>query len=759
MSNASIQQSGNAIILSGNRYRIAFSAENGSILSLTQTNHQGSILQSGEQGLWQVRFRDGTRIAAADFSPGSQGRSFHCDLKANVLHMIFYSEEIVVTVKIKGLADGVEFAGGVRPNKRIVLDFALPARLRFDPDQLERFICPMNGNLSVGTAFKSGFFKRQPSGRYFSCSTPYPDGFADFFHLDTRAGSASIYGVRPQRWPPWEGTKNKQAIFVPGHLACGGDERGGYCDRPFGTYVALCETWRSPTVKLIVGPSAPASLLRYCKDNRIRRRLEDKMSQEMLAKFKNSVLVYYGGNCKEKIEGLDLLPVPAQVHFADYLKGGFDKQYPDHLPPRPDFGTPEEFRAFLRRCRELGHLVMPYTNPTWWCDHPRGPTFEREGEAPLLKTLDGGLSHEQYADNDGFTICHWHPAVQAANRKTRRQFTEEYPVDSLFQDQCGARSWLYDMNPASPAPYAYADGLISMVAEDSRTIPLSTESGWDRIVNYETQLCGMSWAIVPTENGPSWRRLMKEDYPPETWEVFPLAQYIAHDKTAMLYHDLGQFVTNREVLAWTLGLGFCMSYRVWAASLKEDGPREWLRWLDRLQKSVCARYVGKPVKSFEHDRGPKPSLEDDGILRASYGPVKVIANLGPRSRSEGGHALPPFGFYATAPGMVAANLNRLGGIDFGDEGISFVVEGDARKADIWVYAPEEQKVCVSLPAGMSGEVSLKPDSAEPALKLVAQRNILSFRLPSRPGRQRMAPPPDLSSQSPCSYLWHGTVVR
>ena len=32
----------------------------------------------------------------------------------------------------------------------------------------------------------------------------------------------------------------------------------------------------------------------------------------------------------------------------------------------------------------------------------------------------------------------------------------------------------------------------------------------------------------------------------------------------MIHHDLGQFVTNRQVLAWTLGLGFSMSYRVHA---------------------------------------------------------------------------------------------------------------------------------------------------------------------------------------------------
>ena len=109
---------------------------------------------------------------------------------------------------------------------------------------------------------------------------------------------------------------------------------------------------------------------------------------------------------------------------------------------------------------------------------------------------------------------------------------------------------------------------------------------------------------------------MKFSYPPETWTVFPLAEYIAHDKTAMLYHDLGQFVMNQETLSWTLGLGYGLSFSCGAASLANDGPREWLRWLDRLQKSVCARYVGEPVRAFQHTRRAGPG-EDALSLRAS----------------------------------------------------------------------------------------------------------------------------------------------
>lgn len=966
------------VVLENDSGTVSFDTDNGSIVALMQKGQPGHILSSGEEGLWLVCFADGSQITAADFSSSSTDRSFQytSNPQANTLEMTFRSPEIQVVVTVYSIPDGLEFTGEITPRSKTVLDFALPARLRFKPDALDRFICPMNGNQSVGTAFKGAFFQRQPreeptawepqligpkgyvslfggniehredetpatlhvttegrewlgneladrledakalvnrpsprvhtnlvlvdsdhgpyfaarniSGtgalwriggridnrekqnvkdmvmaviqklialssretpklglvalkrgperggwtairvdewleafqsisapekgeiimetltsaeamidalksqhflvilnpygewipipdeggikatldairqfarsdghwfevggysfhyalqpvRYFHYNVPYPAAFADFFHLDTRLGSASIYRAQPRGHAPWEGAKNPDSIFAPGRLAIGGDERGGYCDRIFGTYVPAGENWRSPEVRMTIGRSAAESLQAYCEANGIDRRLEDKMSPEVLEKFRNSVLVYYGGNCREKLEHLELLPLPSQIHFADYLKGGFDKEYPDHLPPHPNFGTPEQFRAFFDKCHQLGHLVSPYTNPTWWCDDPKGPTFEKEGDASILRNLDGSLSRERYGSNEGYTICHWHPAVRTANRRTVRQFTEEYPVDILFQDQCGARSWRYDTNPASPTPYAYIEGLLSMIAEDSQVRPLSTESGWDQVVNYESQLCGMSWSIVPTVGGPSWRTFMKHQYPPETWEIFPLAQYIAHDKTAMLYHDLGQFVTNRQVLAWTLGLGFCMSYRINAPMLKQDARREWLRWLDRIQKSVCSRYVGEPVYAFEHDRRSAIDLEDDGILRAVYGDVEVIANLGPKGRTEQNRELPPYGFYATAPGMVAANLKRLGEVDFGDDGISFVTEGKAQDTHIWVYEYPGREVCVELPNSGRSNVSLVTDDGS-VVQATVKDGILRFRLPGEVTETR--------------YLWH-----
>ena len=107
--------------------------------------------------------------------------------------------------------------------------------------------------------------------------------------------------------------------------------------------------------------------------------------------------------------------------------------------------------------------------------------------------------------------------------------------------------------------------------------------------------------------------------------------------------------------------------------LDSDEALEWLRWVDRIQKSVCARYIGEPVVAFEHDRGPAPSVEDEGIVRAQYGPVAIIASLGPEERREGKNVLAPYGFAAAAPGMMAGHIMQTAG-DKKTESVSYAIE-------------------------------------------------------------------------------------
>jgi hypothetical protein len=580
--------------------------------------------------------------------------------------------------------------------------------------------------------------------RFYNYTPSYPSAFADFMHLESTHGRASLYRVQPRTvTQPWAAAASHEAIFVPGELGCGGDARGGSCEHAFHTHVAPGTAWRTPTVRMTLGTPVYDDLARYAAANTLTRTLASKIAPETLSRLKQAPLLYLSGSCREKESALERLPMPTLIHFADYLKGGFDKEYPDHLPPHPSFGTADELRTFFSRARAMGHLISPYTNPTWWCDEPKGPTFAREGDAPLLKGLDGKPRHERYSDNTGWTTTLWHPAVKTANRRTVQQFTREFPVDILFQDQCGARRWHYDTNPASPCPYAYSEGMIAMNDEDSRVVPLGTENGWDRVANYQTLLSGLSWGIVPTEHGPTWVRLFKTTYPADTWEIFPLALALMHDKAIFLHHDLGQFVTNDRVLSWTLGLGYSLSYRATPEMLTRDEHAQWLAWLACLQRTVCARYLGEPLRAFKHDRAPLLATDgdprrasDDGTLDATYGDVRLRCNLGDVPRTVAGAQLPAYGFRADAPGLTAG---------LAPDGTGYVTQRTDDRSELWLYGFPGAAVAIPVPFPNGVDLAL---DGTPAMRLKVADGALRLTLPQRGSPVRIQPPAERAARAP-----------
>jgi len=956
------QRSGDVWEVVGRTYSLQISAKDGSILSLSQSGRQGTILRSGEDGLWRVRFNDGSELNARSVSDVKVEQ-----IAENALRLTYSHAQIIVAITITARDESVDFDAELAPKGKHLLDFVLPARLRFAPKQTQRLIFPIGGNDSVGVAFLRPFFEAQPpdkparwerktfgskgfisvfgsplqmlsdnrltnlrvtnegqkwlnseaqklasqrqvvvnrppqrvgdllvlveatDGRPFfagkfigkgsfwlmggRCGRPeqaplqlslvesvlqrvlpqnrriglialhnepaqggwsavsvqgwrerlgrvgevlelrnggeilnalkqnavaavvnpyterlllpsaegydvvieairnyvqggghwfevggypffygllpspyyrifgeYPgEAFADFLHIDTFAGSASVYRIQRRVWKPWAGQTDKRAIFVPGGLACGADEKGGYFERRFSTFVEAGKSWKALTVRVQIGSSPEDALRIYGELNGIRRKLAEKMPSELLAKFKQAVLVrlHTSGQKQvhQQIAVLDLLPVPSIIHFTEYLPLGFDRPYPIHFPPNENYGTAEEFAEFLRLARGRGHLVMPYTNPTWFPDE--SPIWQLEGDKAkeaLSRNLRGDFYRETYSGGaaSGYSICFWHPLVQRYNRETVRIFTEVLPVDILFQDQCGARKWRYDTNSASPTPYAYTEGILSMVAEDSQKAPLSTEGGWDQVAEYQVQLCGLSFGIVPTMPRLPGHRLLKESFSPNTWRVFPVAQVLVHDKVAMLMHNLGQGVTDRRILAWVLGLGYGLQFRVSATALMQDERvREWLKWLSVLQKSVCARYLGEPLVAFEHEReDEKASWDDDGVIRAIYGSVRIVANLNSKALRESGRVISPYGFYATAHNVIAANLQSVGDFDFGDEGISFVVERNGGQTHIWVYALAGQRVAVEW-QGKAGKVRMIWDDGSETMGEVLNGSLV-FQVPSKP---------------------------
>lgn len=594
------------------------------------------------------------------------------------------------------------------------------------------------------------FFYALRPVRHLSYGTPYPPAFADYQRLETASGAVSLYRVAPTAWEPWAAARDPSLCFVPGSLAHGRDESGPYCRRAFHTYVPPGEEWATPTVRIAFGGTALSTLRDYARANELVRPLRDKLGPERFDALRHSVVVRTDGPATVLKGAVGALPRPSVLHIVLYLKGGFDKEYPDHLPPSPSWGTEDDLRALIAVCREHGVLFMPYTNPTWWCDNPRGPTFEAAGEAPLAVGLGGRHYHERYGPNDGWTTTFWHPAVRAANERTVRQFTESFPVGILFQDQCGARGWVYDLNPSSPTPFAYTEGLLSMVREDSEMVPLSTECGWDRLLPYVSQFCGITWALVPSEHAPPWVSLYADRVPLGSWEPFPLAQALGHESVAFIHHDLGQFVTSNEGLAWTLGLGYNMSYAIALGAIGGDGPGEWLRWLDAIQKTICARYTGEPLESFSIER---ESPDDPGVMTSQYGPVKVVANLSGRARPAPGRpttTLAPYGFVAEATDALAGGVTELDGVRMpGGKPVWFTREVREQVAEYVVFAPERSTVALPLPSAWGSVGPATLDGGACQLDLDGGVARFTTRPAARDGA--LEPPAELASEAPSQW--------
>lgn len=499
------------------------------------------------------------------------------------------------------------------------------------------------------------FFKALVPRQWHQLGGDYPGLFADLVHWRWKDGtSCALMGVRPRpAHEPWKCPDP----FVPGTLRIGGDERGGWVEHGFRAWVKDGESWTTPVVRITTNRTLSATCDDYVAANDLYRPLSGKVRDaEKLERLKRSPLLYLGDPAAKCRRAIPHIPAPSLVHQAHYLRGGFDKQYPDHLPPRASFGTMDEFRAFVDELHAAGHLYSPYTNPTWWCDHPRGPTFIAAGESPLSIDADGKHIHECYGGkNEGWTICFWHPAVQTANRETRRQFTVDIPVDVLFQDQCGARRRHYDFNPAAPHPTAYLEGVISMVEEDSRTVPLATEDGWDRVAREETAMCGLSWRTVPIADEPSGQNVLeKTALPAHLWEIEPLPCRLFHGTCLFYLHDLGGFVRNERTLAWCLALGYQLSFSCNAWHFTHDAKaKAWYSRLHKVQQDVVAKYAGRKLVSFRHDRSSllarsevEPATRaDDGAVIAEYeGGLRLVVNLGDVERVVDGMALGPYGY-------------------------------------------------------------------------------------------------------------------
>src|SRR5262245_54751048 len=163
---------------------------------------------------------------------------------------------------------------------------------------------------------------------------------------------------------------------------------------------------------------------------------------------------------------LPSLPPNNLLHLVAFWPIGFDENYPDYLPPNPALGNLGQLQTLVTTARAAGHIVMPYTNPTWWDD--QSPTLMALGAGIVARDRAGALISENYGVHGGYVVSPFDPAVIARQDQTRAEFTQTVPCDFLFEDQIGARDApTFAAHPSAPDPLAYTQGLINVATRSA----------------------------------------------------------------------------------------------------------------------------------------------------------------------------------------------------------------------------------------------------------------------------------------------------
>ena len=281
-------------------------------------------------------------------------------------------------------------------------------------------------------------------------------------------------------------------------------------------------------------------------------------------------------------------------------------------------------------------------------------------------------------------------------------------------------------NPTSPCPRSGHGH-----DEDSRVVPLGTEQlgPWPT----SNPLNDLSWGIVPSA-GPTVRAF-KTTYP-ATPEIFPLALALMHDKAIFLHPRTVRH--HDRVLSWTQTSGTARLSRH-----AGNAPRDVLILVACLQRTVCARYLGEPLRAFKHDRAPLLATDgdprrasDDGTLDATYGDVRLRCNLGDVPRTVAGAQLPAYGFRADAPGLTAG---------LAPDGTGYVTQRTDDRSELWLYGFPGAAVAIPVPFPNGVDLAL---DGTPAMRLKVADGALRLTLPQRGSPVRIQPPAERAARAP-----------
>ena len=631
--------------IAADNYEVTLSKANGAILGIVDRTSSSALpIASRNRCLWGSNYQSSVTTYRGGCSFGA-GRpdsyTYSWDGTQNILMMQYNSaatsaQRVDVTVTIAFEARWFDMHLSLANHTGSILSAVLfPSDLLFAAGSVDAGYIPY---YLPGARLLPGFF----TGHH-SVSAVYPSAraFADYLAIDYAGGHLAWYSINPY------------TNIAPVILGFQDDDKTNpgdfYAFHTFQTWTADGNSLDTPAVRIQVGATPEESILQYRVANGIvdypgfADKLGDLTPTFAAAPLVKMDLRSIRSSFAALSTRLDLIRAPAILHPVSYWPRAFDQNYPDFLPPDPQFGSIDDFHAFVDAAHSNGLFVMPYTNPTWWDD--QSPTAQMAPDIGTLAVLDqsGKPVYETYGPNRGFVASPYSQEVQDRLAALMAQWRGDVPVDLVLQDQIGSRSWLRDFNPAAPDPLTYSDQWLNFTRSYAAQ-KLMTEDGWDRLAATEVGFTGSlltgttAWNPTQIRWGPGSRG--NQAFGAGLWEPYPLGVWLFHDKVLFYHHDLDTLPMNAgvEVLTWNAAFGVMAGY-YWP-ELKSPNP-DWAAIASAFQPAVLSHTAGRVLASYQPVAG--------GVTESRFDDLSVIANW------DAGSTYTVDGFTIAPSGCLARN--------------------------------------------------------------------------------------------------------
>ncbi len=653
------------IILKNDLWEISFLKTNGAIeyIHIFEKDKDISV-GSRNANLWYAEFM----ASSPNYVRGSNYRndwsnkfSYDWDMKREELVFKYTPDprtekklEVEVTIKPEGDRWLKMKLKATNNWNDYLLHMHFPADISFYTANIKYAVMPY----LPGTVLFRSFFTEARS--YNSSYPGTPGTFADFILLSIRGGNFTVHG-----------SQNRDtflpAILGVNHFNAGGEDRY-YYRHSYSFGAENGTTFETPWVTLGLGIEEKELALKYREDNLIHEYpgireklgpLYKEVSEAPLIKLDVSKINLEFSSYPFNI--YSHLPVPSLLHYVSFQRGGFDENNPDWLPPAPQWGSTEDFVATIETAQELGHLVMPYTNVTWWDEESETLRYlpvEWELDDLVVTGINNQQIYETYIDKGGYVMNPFSPFVKNRIEEFFHEFTELVPSDMIFEDQIGARAWLFDINKYSPTLNSYIQGWLDHCQEYQHHI-LGTEMGFDKLAKYLYGFFGSG--LLFQENG-----LHRTIFGNLNYSFYPMAPMILRDKTMLYQHDLAHdTLTNDNVrFAWNVAYGYLFNQEVqgW-----DDAQNWWIHVVSEFQKYVTSHYADKRLLSYD--------VIDRNITLSDFGEWKAVVNWNVNHTFEyDGHVISSSGVYIfnEDKSITAGNYSSYNGFELQHGWQSFI---------------------------------------------------------------------------------------